>query len=202
MSKKAFLPAMLAAISWLTVSGLNGATPDAAPNITYTASGTFSAPQVSGTDTLKLSGEPFIISIVASAGSAPIQHGSNWGIFSPFKMTGQVHSALVGTTPVNIASTAASILQGIGPTFDNFEAAFPVRVVGISLTIQAKIVMPAGTIAKPYLHPFSAVPLSPSNGVVTYSDGTNSTVLTINNGTLTATIPAGQDTHPVQIQIQ
>lgn len=202
MSKKAFLPAMLAAISWFTVAGLNGATPDAAPNITYTAAGTFSNPQISGTDTLKLSGEPFVISIVASAGSAPVQHGSNWGIFSPFKMTGQVHSALVGTTPVNIASTAASILQGIGPTFDNFEAAFPVRVVGISLTIQAKIVMPAGTIAKPYLHPFSVITLSPSNAAVTYSDGSNTTVLAINNGSLTATIPAGQDAHPVQIQIQ
>jgi len=193
---------MLAAISWFTVAGLNGATPDAAPNITYTATGTFSSPQISGTDTLKLSGEPFIISIVASAGSAPVQHGSNWGIFSPFKMTGQVHSALVGTTPVNIASTAASILQGIGPTFDNFEAAFPVRVVGISLTIQAKIVMPAGTIAKPYLHPFSAVTLTPANAAVTYSDGTNATVLSINNGSLTATIPAGQDAQPVHIQIQ
>jgi hypothetical protein len=45
--------------------------PNTAPNVTYTASGTFSTPATSGLDTLQLAGEPFTISIVANAASPP-----------------------------------------------------------------------------------------------------------------------------------
>jgi hypothetical protein len=169
---------------------LRGATPETAPNVTYTASGTFASPPISGEDTLRLAGEPFSINIVANAGSVPIQHGRNWAVLSPFKMTGIVHSGLLGATPVSIASDAASIYETIGPDYDPFETGFPVDVVGIKLTIQAQITLPANTLVKPLIHPFAAVSLTPANSTVTYSDGTNVTVLAIQVGTLGATIPS------------
>lgn len=170
-----------------------------APNVTYTASGTFSNPQSSGSDTLKLAGEPFTISIVANAASTPIMHGPNWAVMSPFKMTGSVHSGLLGPTPINIVSTAASILQLVGPDYDIFITAFPVKVVGISLTIQATIYLPAGTITTPLIHPFNPVVLNPTDASVQYSNGTDTTVLSVDNGTLTATIPTG--TNPTQASL-
>jgi len=155
------------------------------------ATGTFSNPASSGADTLKLAGEPFQISIVANAASAPIMHGPNWAVMSPFRMTGSVHSGLLGPTPVNIASGAASILQLVGPDYDLFVTAFPVKVVGIALTIQATIYLPPGTITTPLIHPFTTVTMDPSNSTVQYSNGTDITILTVESGTLTATIPTG-----------
>lgn len=190
--KKASLKAAVAAVSWFAISGLSAAAvPDAAPNITYTASGTFGTPPLSGADTLKLAGEPFTISIVASASSAPIKHGTHWGLYSPFQMTGQVQSGLLGPNSVAIASSAASILQAVSTSYDSFQAAFPVKVVGISLTVNARIAMPPGTLTKPYLHTFAAITLAPGNATVTYSNGSVSTVLSVQTGTLAATIASG-----------
>jgi len=191
---KVSLTAALAAMPWLVLPALSGVTPDTAPNVTYTASGTFASPPISGPDTLKLAGEPFSIDIVANAGSVPIEHGRNWAVLSPFKMTGIVHSGLLGATPVSIASDEASIYETIGPDYDPFETGFPVDVIGIKLTIHAQVTLPAGTLAKPLIHPFAAVTLTPANATVTYSDGTNVTVLAIQTGTLAATLPTGGNT--------
>ena len=136
------LLAALVAVCWFTVWGLDGATPDVGPTVTFTATGTFSTPPVSGSDTLKLAGEPFTINIVANAGDIPIKHGPNWAVFSPLKMTGVVHSGLLGTSPINVASGGASIMQAVGPDYDPVETAFPVKVVGISLTINAQFTLP------------------------------------------------------------
>jgi ABC-type antimicrobial peptide transport system permease subunit len=170
---------------------LNAASPQSAPNVTLTATGTFSSSPVSGPDTLRLAGEPFTIAVVANSAAVPIQHGANWALFSPLNMTGTVHSGLLGSSPINIASGAASILQAVGPDYDPFETGFPVRVVGISLTIDAQITLPEGTLTKQLIHPFAAVALSPANNTISYSDGTNTTVLTVASGTLVATIPTG-----------
>jgi hypothetical protein len=167
---------------------LNAASPQTAPNVTFTATGTFSSAPVSGPDTLKLAGEPFTIAVVASSAANPIQHGPNWALFSPLNMTGTVHSGLLGTSPIDIASAAASIFQAVGPDYDPFETGFPVKVVGISLTIDA---LPGGTLTKQLIHPFASIALSPANTTVSYSDGTNTTVLTLASGTLVATIPTG-----------
>jgi hypothetical protein len=83
---------------------------------------------------------------------------------------------------------AASIEQGYGPTYDPFQAAFPVKIVGVNLTVLAVIKLPAGTISNQLIHPFAAVALSPSTATVTYSDGTNSTMLSVQTGTLVATV--------------
>jgi hypothetical protein len=161
-----------------------------APTITYTASGTFASTPTSGTDTLKLAGEPFSVSIAASSATAPFKTGSNWAAFDKLKLTGVVHSGLLGATPVSIASGESSIIQAIDPAqYDQFTMEAPIKVVGISLTIKAVVIMPIGTIGKPLLSPFKSVSLAPGNATLTYSDGTNSTVLAIQTGSLSATTP-------------
>lgn len=165
-----------------------------APNVTYTASGTFSSPPISGSDTLRLAGEPFVINIVANAASVPIKNGPNWAVYSPLKMTGEVHSGLVGPTPVAIASDGASIELMWGPSYDLFVTAFPVKVVGIELTVNATLTLPPGTMSNQLVHPFAPVPLDTSNSVVTYSDGTDTTTLSISTGTMQGTIPSSSST--------
>jgi hypothetical protein len=160
----------------------------AAPNIAFTASGTFASTPISGDDTLRLASEPFVITVLANAAAVPIKHGPNWAIFSPLKMTGTVHSGLLGPTPVAIASYAASIEQLVGPAFDEFVLAVPVRIVGIDLTINATIMLPPGTIPNQLIHTFAPLPLNPGNSTVIYSDGTSSTTLAIQTGTLGAAV--------------
>lgn len=160
--------------------------------ITYTASGTFASTPTSGADTLKLAGEPFSVSIAVSSATKPYKTGKNWADYDKLKLTGSVHSGLLGATPVNIASGEASITQAINPGQDDlFTLQAPVKVVGISLTIKASITLPSGTIATPLLAPFtSPVKLTATDAALTYSDGTASTVLAIQSGSLTATVPA------------
>jgi hypothetical protein len=185
----------VAAIGCFSISArlMAGSTPKTAataPVITYTASGTFAATPTSGSDTLKLAGEPFTVSIAVSSSTAPYKHGPNWAAFNKLKLTGTVYSGLLGPTPVTIGSTQASIIQAIAPgQYDMFTMEAPIKVVGISLTIKAPIVMPIGTIANQLLHPFNTVTLAPGNATLSYADGTNTTTLGIQSGTLTATIP-------------
>ena len=98
-------------------------------------------------------------------------------------MTGTVHSGLLGPSPINIASGAASIYQLVGPAYDLLTTAFPVKVVGISLTIDAQLTLPPGTIGTPLIHPFASVPLDPTNSIATLTISTR--------GTVVATIPTG-----------
>jgi hypothetical protein len=164
-----------------------------APLITYSASGTFGTPPFSGADTLKLAGEPFSVSIAVSAATKPVKSSANSATYNKLKLTGSVYSGLLGSTPVSIASGEATIIQSIDPGLhDVFTMEAPVKVVGISLTIKAVITMPAGTITKPLLHPFTKpVALAPGNATLTYSDSSASTVLSVQTGALDATIPTG-----------
>jgi hypothetical protein len=172
----------------------------AAPIITYTASGTFASIPTSGADTLKLAGEPFSVSIAVSASTPPYKTGPNWAAYNKLKLTGVVHSGLLGTSPIDIASSQASITQGISPGVDDtFTMQSPVKVVGVSLTIKAFIIMPLGTIVKPLLHTFNTVTMAPATASITYSDGTNTTVLAIASGTLAATIPAAAPKAPAVV---
>jgi uncharacterized protein (TIGR03437 family) len=191
----------IAAICCFSVSDkLVAATvPDKGAIITYTASGTFATPQTSGADTLKLAGEAFSVSIAVSSATVPFKHGPNWAAYDKLKLTGVVHSGLLGQTPVNITSEEASIVQALDPgKYDIFTMEAPVRVVGINLVIKAVVIMPWGTIPKMLLHPFAApVSMTPNNSTVTYSQNTASTVLAVAKGTLTATVP-GEGTNAVE----
>ena len=173
-----------------------------APVITYTASGTFASTPTTGADTLKLAGQPFSVTISVSASTPPFKNGPNWAAYHQLRLTGSVHSGLLGPTPVQIGSAQASIIQAINPgQYDMFTMEAPVKVVGINLVIKAPIVLPIGTISNQLLHPFTAVPLVPSNATVSYSEGTTSTTLGVSSGTLTATVPgaAGKTASVVQL---
>jgi hypothetical protein len=171
-----------------------------APIITYTASGTFATVATSGADALKLAGEPFNVSIAVSSSTPPYKYGANWAAYHQLKLTGTVHSGLLGSSPISIASNEASIIQAVNPGKDDqFTMEAPVKVVGVNLTITALIVMPLGTIKNQLLHPFSStITLTPAIASMSYSDGTNTTVLAIQTGTLSATIPGGAATAPGQ----
>ncbi len=160
----------------------------AAPNVNITATGTFALPPVGGNDELRLAGQPFTINAVVNAAAVPIKNGPNWALYSPLKMSGQVHSALVGQTPVTISSAAASIQQAVGPDYDLLLLGFPVRIVGIELKILARITLPAGTLPNQLVHLFGPVQLTAGAATVTYADSAGSTTLAIAKGTLSATI--------------
>jgi hypothetical protein len=170
---------------------LVAASPDKGATLTFSASGTFTTNPVSGADTLKLSGQPFTISITGNTSKKPTKHGRNWAVFNPLQMTGTVYSGLIPNQAIPISATAASLKQTVGATEDIIEAAFPVTVIGIALQIKAYITLPGGTLSKALLRPFASVTIGPPSSTVTYSNSTAATVLGIESGTLSATLPAG-----------
>jgi hypothetical protein len=133
------------------------------------------------------------VTIPAPAVSQPYEHGPNWAAFNKLKLNGTVHSGLLGATPVTITSTQATIIQAFDPeVYDSFTMEAPIKVVGISLDIDAVIIMPFGTFPNPLLHPFpTPITLAPANATMSYADGTATTVLAIASGTLTATLQGG-----------
>src|SRR5580704_12955194 len=80
-----------AAMSCLTVSEkLVAADPNTAPNVTYTATGAFASPAISGADVFKLAGQQFTISIVANAATVPTSNGAQWARFTSLPMSGTI----------------------------------------------------------------------------------------------------------------
>lgn len=189
--------ALCVVIAAATISGLvatrslTAASPEASANVTFTASGAFAASPISGNDTLQLAGQPFKIKIVANSSLKPTTHGANWATFLPLNMVGTVYSALVPNQPVAVSSQKAVIAQIVGSTEDIFQFGSPIQVIGIDLQATANITLPGGTLTTALLRPFSAVSLNPSNATITYANGTASTVLAVQSGTLIATIPSG-----------
>src|SRR5450755_453049 len=160
--------------------------PATAPTVLYKAFGTFAQPPISGNDLFRLQGEPFSISVSASAALPPKHSGPGWAVYTPLVMTGEVKSGLL-SAPTTINSHSASIELQSGPSGEIFTVASPVRVVGLQLIINAVVFLPPGTLSTLYIHPFVApVALTPANATLSYSDGTETTVLGV-NGTLTAT---------------
>jgi hypothetical protein len=163
---------------------------EAATTITYTASGTFASPQVSGSDLYKLAGEPFTITITASESLTPTKSGKTYAEYTKLKMTGTVQSGLV-PTPFTLSSSTTSMELAFGnKSYDVFALFAPIKVLGQTITILAKIQMPVGTITSAAIGPFKGpVTMTPATATVTYSytsgSTTNSTTLGL-NGTLTA----------------
>jgi hypothetical protein len=178
-------PRRLAAASLTTGGGAE---------VTFTASGTFSSTPTSGADLLELRGQPFTISVVGNSSLLPTTHGRNWAIFTDLAMSGTVYSGLVPNQAIPVSATTAAIDQTVGASEDIFQSGFPVTVVGIALTVRAYFTLPGGTMTKAFLRPFSLVtlPVLNANTYVTYSDTTATTELELQNGTLVATIPAGE----------
>jgi hypothetical protein len=176
-------------ISCLAGSQLFAASPNAGEQVTLTASGTFNPVPISGADTLKLAGEPFTISLVGNSSMKPINHGMNWAVYDGLTMNGTVHSGLLGTTPIPIQSKAAALEQTVGADQDILQAVFPVTVLGTALTVKARLILPGGTLANPFIRPFPSTAITVTDSSVSYSDTSASTVLGILDGTVVATVP-------------
>jgi len=199
----------VAAVSGLAAPRrLAAATPDtgAGANITFTATGIFGSTPLSGADTLLLRGQQFTITVVGNSSLVPTTHGRNWAIFTDLVMNGTVYSGLIPNQPYPISSTTAAIDQTVGASEDIFQSGFPATVADIPLTIRAYFILPGGTLSKPFLRPFASVPLGPNPAgtctevptpptctYVTYSNVTATTALTVQIGTLVATLPAGDE---------
>jgi uncharacterized protein (TIGR03437 family) len=181
-----------AAIGCLVSSeSLVAAGPATAPNVTYTASGTFSTVK-SGADLFQLQGEPFSISVVASEADVAKTHGAQWAGYNALKMTGTVQSGLL-PTPIAISNSSTSIELATGnPSYDVFELYSPIKVIGITLTITANMDLPKTALTNDHILPFASVAL-PATATMSYSDGTNTTTLLL-KGSLVATIPGGATT--------
>jgi uncharacterized protein (TIGR03437 family) len=196
---KSFYVKQMLSITMLTAAlgcvasseNLIAANPATAPNVTYTASGTFGAPK-SGADLFQLQGQPFSISVVASEADVAKTHGAQWAGYNALKMTGSVQSGLL-PTPIAISNASTSIELAVGnPSNDVFVLYSPVKVVGITLSITSSMSLPKGTLTNDHILPFASVAL-PATATVTYSDGTNTTVLSI-KGTLAAKATAATTT--------
>ena len=191
LQKRQAIAVAALAICGLIIPGARAAS-NTAPNIIYTATGTFSSIPVSGADQLKLAGEPFTVKVSVNAAAVPYKTGAGWAAYNNLDLTGKVYSALSGPTPIPIQSAHASLRLAIDPNqYDQLTLEFPTTVTGISITIDAVVELPYGTFAKPLAHPFSAVALSPAIATLTYFNTTESTVLTIASGSVSAVASSG-----------
>ena len=166
---------------------LAAAEPETGYPVTFTASGTFTATPLSGADTLKLSGQPFTITLVGNSAAVPGKHGQNWAAFPSLTMNGTVYSALLPNEPIAVGPATATLQQFIGAKEDILKSSFPVVVVGIALNIDAYLTVPGGTLTTALIHPFPSTAIN-SDATVTYSDTSAATVLGIQSGTLVATV--------------
>jgi hypothetical protein len=168
-------------------AALHAQSPNTAPTVVYTASGTFATPQVSGDDTFRLAGEPFSIAVIANSATVPHAHGAGWADYAGLKLKGTVHSGLDPSgVPMTSSYTFLALALG-NPNYNVLQIQAPVIVIKEKITISANIHMPVGTMTKFLIHPFTApASLDPTNATVTYTNGTDSTTLAIQSGTVNA----------------
>lgn len=180
------------ALAAITCFAAGGTALAAAPNVIYTATGTFATPAMSGSDLFKLAGQPFTIQVVANSATVPTSNGQQWARYTQLTMQGTVQSGLL-PTPIAIASNMTSLQLATGnPNYDLIIIFAPIKVVGIQLQITATIQLPKGTLKNALIHPFTATAsLNSTNTTVIYSDGTTATTLTAQSGTIDALLPNG-----------
>jgi len=184
-----------AAMLWAAApQRLAAATPDKGANVFFTATGEFAPTPVSGADLLKLAGGSFTVFVVGNSSATPAKHGQNWAFFSKLIVTGVVFSGLINSN-LPFDSNSGTIQQTVGASADIFQFSTPVSELGYNLTISAKFTLPGGTLTTPLLRTFNSVSLDPASSTITYSDGTNSTVLGVQVGaSLAATVPPAGST--------
>jgi len=168
--------------------------------IAYQASGNFGANVVSGTDTLKLAGQPYSITLYACETLIPTKTGANWAEYYPIELTGTVKSQLL-VTPYTIPPTpTAFIVQVPASGQDSFQIIGNVTIAGSTVNIHAAIAVPFGTITTTGIAPFSSVAIKTSKSEFIYSQGSNSTSLSV-NGTAAGNVytpPASKVTPKLQ----
>jgi len=181
----------IAAAAWYCLAAtqrLAAASPYKSANVTFTGSGTFAPRPVSGRDQLMVAGQKFTVAIMANSSLTPIKRGRR-AIFEPLQMSATLFTGLLPNVPVPISGSSSVIAQETGTSEDLFQAGFPLSIVGINVTVKAYFILPAGTLSSALIRPFASVELDSTNGSVSYSDSTATTVLAVQSGTLVATLP-------------
>jgi hypothetical protein len=157
--------------------------------IQYVATGTFSATPVSGTDGLRLAGNPFSLTLYACETKTPSKSGSGYAVYTPVDYTGTVQSSLLGGGGHNIQGYASIILSVPASGRDTFQVYAPVKVLGsLAVNIHAVLSLAPGTLPSTSIATFSAVNMFPAGDTLTYSTSTGSTTLSIASGTFAATV--------------
>ena len=186
------------AIAALAIAGFAVSQQPAAANtcaatcITYTASGTFDTVVLKGSDTFKLAGQKFSISITnVPTTSHPFKTGTGWFAYNMLSMAGTVNSGL-DPTPIPLVSNSTSMELAIEQTkqLDVVSLYVPVKVLGLTFYILANINAPYHTFDKLSIYPFNnPVTLGTTNTAVVYqytpAGGTlQSTTLSIATGSM------------------
>jgi hypothetical protein len=162
------------------------------PNITYTAAGIIGNP-ISGSDTFRLAGQPFSISITANDSQLSSYHGPTYAGYVNLYLTGTIASQLV-SEPIAISSHAAWIVMANGnPSSDSFTMGSQVKVIGVSFNFSAQVTLPKGTLTTVRNHAFPPAALTLTTATMTYTAGGAPTTLGL-IGTLSGTAAAASAT--------
>jgi len=158
-----------------------------APNVLYTAKGTFSANPVSGNDLLHLAGTPFIINLLIGENTKPAKSGKGWAEYDNVDMAGGVDpSRNPQAVPIK-SNKAILFLSQTNSGYDELRFGFPIVVDGFALTVTSTIHMPKGTLSTVAVKPFTAsVALNASDTRVQYADSTAATKLAVAAGSMNA----------------
>jgi hypothetical protein len=174
------------------------ASPSAARQVTYFASGAFSTPALSGEDQAGVAGSPFIISFVIDEDAIPVQHAGGTAEYSSVPVNGKIYID-TGTNiflPLNGPASLYLVCDAPDqPDWIILQLPLPTSAIG-TIEVTAKILLPPGTLTTPAIRPFAApVPFLPSNARVTYACPACpppytglSTTLAIQGGSLNATL--------------
>jgi hypothetical protein len=192
---------MLAAVICLGAGTVASAT----TNVTYTASGTFATPPLSGADMLKLAGYPYTINVYAAPNTTPAQSGPHFAAYTNVQMYGMVFSGLLNTT---VPFGCAPGQSGCTPQLANLEfqvtstnnivnISAQVPLIGLTLQVLAKAPMPLDTFSSLRIRPFEqAATISSPSATLIYRDSSASTTLgcngTVSTSVSTSQEPAGQ----------
>ena len=172
----------------------------AATTVKYVASGTFASTPTSGTDGLRLAGEPFSIAIYVSESKTPTktgtQNGSSYADYAPLDMTGTVTSALL-PAPSNFTAYASAILTQEANGRDEFTLYAPVKIGG-TVNVHAVILLPAGTLSSLNIAPFPTAHFIPAGSFLTYSTTTATTTLGL-TGTISGSVYTPASTAPAML---
>ena len=176
---------MALAAAGLFVHGLPAQS--AAPNIIYTASGTFAQPALSGPDPLGLAGQPFSINILADEALKPTQHNQSAAQYDNLWMYALTSSTTIPGNPLEEPSNSLTLTLEVGASGepDEMKISFPLLpYYGLNVTVTAKAKMPAGTITSTKIRPFTAPVALMSEATVTYTGPYSTTTLAIASGAL------------------
>ena len=151
---------------------------------TYSVTGTFATPPISGADGLHFAGSQFLVQAIVDASLPPISTTSNSATYTVLSLTATVK----GNQTLNITGLTPTLIisDPVGQAYDTFALDFTyvAPVIG-PLTFTSAIFLPEGTIngnVPPSL--FNPTGVSISNSVLTYSNATKGTTLGFKAGAL------------------